>query len=796
LLFLPSAGRQRSAAGLIFQLASPHNTLVISKRMPPALAGLGASILIFSIAAVSAFFLYTRSLANHKQDFREDLLHTAGAAASLIDVNLHNKFVSPAQETTAEYLSAIAVLDRIKNSNKGMKFIYTCVLLQDTIYFVLDPTPAGDADGDGVDDKSHIMQTYPDAGDACRRALATGKPMADEEPYTDAWGTFLSAYAPFFDTKGNLVGVVGVDKELTEYTLEARGMREAGYIGLGIGFVLSVLVGFGVFLGARALQIANVQRQKALEAAEKAAKVKAEFLAVMSHEIRTPLSGVIGMLDALLRSKLEGKQGDLARKARSGAETMLALLNDILDFSKIEAGAITLESAPFDAVAVAEEALDVFRDKAGEKGLKLLVRPQAGCDFHVLGDSARLRQVLFNLVGNAVKFTKTGEVRVVVQWTERPGAAEPGLEFRVEDTGIGIPKDKQGQLFQSFSQADVSTTREYGGTGLGLAICRHLVELMGGRIGLASAHGEGSVFFFTLPLPAEAARTRQDSSAGKAPAAGPGKYRGLRLLLAEDDPVNREVALLLVGDMGCSADVAVNGSEAVALAAANDYAVVMMDCRMPEMDGFQATAAIRALGGPRSRVPIVAMTANSLEGDKEACLRAGMDDYLTKPMRLETLLAALDRRLAGASKIGRSAPPVSPSEDSAAGDWETDQVRPRDYSRAVDQGVLEELSQLAGEGNPAFLGKLIKLFLEAAPADVAGMEKAVSRRDAHGLGSMAHDLKGSGANMGAFRLSDLCQSLEDAGEAEAWEHAEDLLSGVKAELAKVEAELGPLASRK
>jgi signal transduction histidine kinase/CheY-like chemotaxis protein/HPt (histidine-containing phosphotransfer) domain-containing protein len=744
-----------------------------SRRIPPALAGLAASILIFAIAAVSALWLYTRSQASHKQDFKDDLLHSAGAAASLIDVKLHGTFVSTAQETSPEYLSAIAVLDRIKNSNKGMKFIYTCVQKHGSIFFVLDPTPAGDADHDGVDDKSHIMQWYPDAGEACRRALATGKPMADDKPYTDSWGTFMSAYAPFFDDSGKLAGVVGVDKELTEYIHEAKGMREAGWYGLGIGSVLSLLVGLGVFAGARALAAADAVKQKALEEAEKAARAKADFLAVMSHEIRTPLSGMMGMLDALLRAGLQGRHLELARKALSSAEGMLSLLNDILDFSKIEAGAITLESRPFDAAVIATEALEVFQAKAEEKGLSLSLRAGAEGDHRVVGDPTRLRQVLLNLIGNAVKFTKAGNVRVTLSRLDGKR-----LEFRVEDTGIGIPADKLGALFRSFSQADVSTTREYGGTGLGLAICKHLVEAMGGNIGVSSAPGEGTVFHFNLPLPPSGADASEPSS-GKSAAPRAALPPGMRVLLVEDNPVNREVAAMVLGELGCRFDTAVNGREAVSMADSNAYAAVLMDCRMPVMDGFQATAAIRELDAAHASVPIIAMTANSLEGDREMCLAAGMDDYLTKPVRVDTLRAALERCLGGGG--------------AAAPDPDRNLRVSLPEGPSIDRATLDELALLAGEGNPDFLAKVIRLFLESGNPNVVEIEKAVSSRNAQKLWSLAHDLKGGGTNMGALKLSSLCQELENAGEAGQWPLAEDLAARVKDEMAKVAEELAPLA---
>ena len=391
-----------------------------------------------------------------------------------------------------------------------------------------------------------------------------------------------------------------------------------------------------------------VLQESAQRQAHKLAQAKSEFLAKMSHEIRTPLNGVIAAADLMAATQLNDEQHELLDTLRLSAKTLLGIINDILDFSKIEAGRMVLETLPFTPTVLVEEVVSIMAPAAHSKGLTVRTELSSSLPHSVAGDPLRLRQILLNFVGNAIKFTARGEVVIRAMRLKKGEGQSAWLRFEVQDTGVGIPPEKQAGIFDAFTQADSSVTRQYGGAGLGLAICKRLVELMGGQIGVYSQPGQGSCFWFEVPLPVIQENAPEETTAQPSGSAlNSHELDGVRVLLVEDNPVNQKVAIRMLQKLGCVVELAENGQQALEKLERASYDIVLMDMQMPVMDGLTATRLLRQREQQTGHHQVViALTANAMQTDRELCLDAGMDDYLSKPLTLDALQVMLLRWVA------------------------------------------------------------------------------------------------------------------------------------------------------
>ena len=520
--------------------------------------------------------------------------------------------------------------------------------------------------------------------------------------------------------------------------------------------------------------------KRARDAALSATEMKSQFVANVSHEIRTPMNGIMGMTQLLLTTPLTARQKDYADAVARSADALMRVINDLLDFSKIEAGHLTLEEIDFDLSTQLREILDLYIHRADTKQLALRLERRDDLPAWVRGDSVRIRQILLNLLDNAIKFTQQGEVRLVVE----PVTGSPGLiAFIVRDTGPGMTPEVQSRVFQAFAQGDGSVTRKFGGTGLGLTICRQLAELMGGTLTLESTPGEGSTFRLTLPLPT--ARPAKDEQADATPRI---HFPGVRVLVAEDNPVNQKLARYMLENLGLEVLLAEDGKVAYELLEQERLAkrrvdLVLMDFQMPEWDGLTATRAIRAReqANGQPRLPILALTANAMTGFDQTCHQAGMDGVLTKPLREEELAVILARWLPGQSQVKNerilssypSQRVLSPHEDS--------ETAPRLFQMAKIRKLCRN--------DPSRIEEMLRLFVSSTEPLLETLSQAVLDEDAPQAARQAHQIKGAAAYLGATEMTRHAGATEQhakagdcAGCAEAMEELEASFIALRLEI--------------
>jgi len=542
---------------------------------------------------------------------------------------------------------------------------------------------------------------------------------------------------------------------------------------------------------------ADIRERKRVEAAgeqaralaEQASRAKSEFLANISHEVRTPLNALMGLTRLLMDSPLNAEQTNWLSLMDSSAHALLALLNDVLDLSRIEAGKLMLEDVQFDLAEALEDVGRLYAEQAQAKPLGWSLSMAPDLPPHIHGDPGRLRQVLGNLLSNALKFTpRDGQVRLEADVLHPAEGGPPRLRLRVRDTGVGIAPRHQAQIFEAFTQADASTARRFGGSGLGLAICARLVQLMGGEIAVQSALGQGSCFTVTLPLreatPADSAPLSAPMELDELAQAGQ-RFAGLRVLLAEDHPVNELITSQLLRRLGCTVRPAHDGHEAVATWEQGDTDLVLMDVQMPGSNGLEATRRIRLreIETGRPHTPIIAVTANAMNGDRDACLAAGMDGYVPKPVSPQALIRAMDDALLKVQGVRAAAAAAAPTP-AVLGDTPT---------ASADALDLEKLRRRL-DGDEATLRQLAEVMRTDLAARLAELYQALQRRDADAAIAHAHGLKGSLGSMTADRGARFAKGLELAARSKDWSLFERALPLMQAEAQKIDAALAALLS--
>ncbi|HHB75087.1 MAG TPA: response regulator [Desulfobulbus sp.] len=537
----------------------------------------------------------------------------------------------------------------------------------------------------------------------------------------------------------------------------------------------------------RSLREENGRLRKKASHADSANKAKSDFLAMISHEIRTPMNGVIGLSELLLGTDLETRQKHFAELILTSARNLLTLINSLLDFSKIEAKKMVLDLAPFDLTGMLMETMDLYALSGEQKELNVFADIDDRLAPSYIGDGYRIRQILVNLLGNAIKFTSRGEVSLKVTVVEKKRNIDI-IRFEVKDTGPGIVREKQGELFQPFTQLDGPAKLRHGGTGLGLSICAKLIELMDGALGLNSAPGEGSTFWFQLRLPIAAAETSNADSAeclgGGAGADNSATEDGCpcTILIVDDEPTNRMVLRETLQRAGAGIIEAEDGRQAVEQCLEQDFDLIFMDCQMPVVDGFEATGQIltNAAENKRSIPPVIALTADATIDTRQRCQDTGMVDYLLKPLNFDELKQVIGRQLPDLQVHIQGRHVIDRDNDSEikAGDM------------VINPKTLEKLGNNIGN-----LGPVINVFLQTLSGRFSDISRAVQAKDADAIAQAAHTLKGSSSQFGAEELAGLCRRMEDMGRSRNIAQAEPLLREIHRAAERLREELSRLGTK-